>query len=237
MHKRRHTGGKRKTLRKKRKFEMGRPAALTKLGPKRIHEVRARGGFIKHRAMRLDVGNFSWGSEAVSRKTRLLTVAYNASNNELVRTNTLVKNAVVQIDAAPFRQWFKTHYGLDLVSKKKKAEEIKTDVKTETKAKTKTEAKTETKTEAKTETKEGEAAPAAAAPAEDAKQSKHVAKKHAERQKSGVVDPRLVEQFNAGRLYAIVSSRPGQSGRADGYILEGPELDFYLRKMHHKKKK
>jgi len=229
MHKRRHTGGKRKILRKKRKFEMGRPAALTKLGPKRIHEVRARGGLIKHRAMRLDAGNFSWGSEAVSRKTRLLTVVYNASNNELVRTNTLVKNAVVQIDAAPFRQWFKTHYGLDLVSKKKKTDETK-------------ETKTDAKTDAKADAKEGAeatpaAAAAAAAPAEDAKQSKHVVKKHAERQKAGVVDPRLIEQFNAGRLYAVVSSRPGQSGRADGYILEGPELDFYLRKLHHKKKK
>ncbi len=33
-------------------------------------------------------------------------VVYNASNNELVRTKTLVKNAIVQIDATPFRQWF-----------------------------------------------------------------------------------------------------------------------------------
>ena len=33
-------------------------------------------------------------------------VVYNASNNELVRTKTLVKNAIVQIDATPFRQWY-----------------------------------------------------------------------------------------------------------------------------------
>lgn len=38
-HKRRATGGKRKPLRKKRKFELGRPAANTKLGPQRIHTV------------------------------------------------------------------------------------------------------------------------------------------------------------------------------------------------------
>lgn len=42
---------------------------------------------------------------AVTRKTRLLDVVYNASNNELVRTKTLVKNCIVQIDATPFRQW------------------------------------------------------------------------------------------------------------------------------------
>ena len=44
----------------------------------------------------------------------------------------------------------------------------------------------------------------------------------------------MEKQFEAGRLYAIIASRPGQSGRADGYILEGEELAFYQRKLHHK---
>lgn len=39
------------------------------------------------------------------------------------------------------------------------------------------------------------------------------------------IDPLLESQFAAGRLYAAISSRPGQSGRADGYILEGKELE------------
>ena len=39
------------------------------------------------------------------------------------------------------------------------------------------------------------------------------------------------------RLYAVIASRPGQVGRADGYILEGTELEFYLKKMDKKKKK
>jgi len=46
------------------------------------------------------------------------------------------------------------------------------------------------------------------------------------------IDPLLESQFGAGRLYASISSRPGQSGRADGYILEGKELEvcgFSLR--------
>lgn len=43
--------------------------------------------------------------QAVSRKARIIDVVYNASNNELVRTQTLVKNAIVQIDAAPFKAW------------------------------------------------------------------------------------------------------------------------------------
>ena len=44
------------------------------------------------------------------------------------------------------------------------------------------------------------------------------------------------EQFQSGRLLACISSRPGQSGRADGYILEGEELTFYKRKLEKKKK-
>jgi ribosomal protein S8E len=42
----------------------------------------------------------------VTRKVRILDVKYNASNNELVRTQTLVKNAIVEVDAAPFKQWY-----------------------------------------------------------------------------------------------------------------------------------
>jgi ribosomal protein S8E len=34
---------------------------------------------------------------------------YNASNNELLRTQTLVKSAIVDIDATPFRQWYESH--------------------------------------------------------------------------------------------------------------------------------
>jgi small subunit ribosomal protein S8e len=97
---------------------MGRPAAMTKLGAQRIHTVRTRGGNKKYRALRLDHGNFSWGSEAVSRKTRVIDVVYNPSSNELVRTKTLTKSAIVSIDATPFRQWYEAHYALPLGRKK-----------------------------------------------------------------------------------------------------------------------
>ena len=50
-----------------------------------------------------------------------MDVVYNASNNELVRTKTLVKNAIVQVDATLFKQWYLQRYGVDL-SKKKKGE-------------------------------------------------------------------------------------------------------------------
>ena len=39
-------------------------------------------------------------------KTNIVNVVYNASSNELVRTNTLVKNAIIYVDAAPFKNWY-----------------------------------------------------------------------------------------------------------------------------------
>lgn len=77
---------------------MGRQPAMTKLSAnKTVRRIRVRGGNYKFRALRLDHGNFSWGTEAVTRKTRILDVVYNATNNELLRTQTLVKNAIVQV--------------------------------------------------------------------------------------------------------------------------------------------
>jgi len=65
---------------------------------------------------------------------------------------------------------------------------------------------------------------------EEKKKSKSVEKKQATRiAAAGKVEPALEKQFEAGRLFAVVSSRPGQSGRVDGYVLEGEELAFYSR--------
>lgn len=108
------------------RYELGRQPANTKLSSnKTIRRIRVRGGNVKWRALRLDTGNYSWGSEAVTRKTRILDVVYNASNNELVRTQTLVKSAIVQVDAAPFKQWYLQHYGVDIGRKKKIAASTK----------------------------------------------------------------------------------------------------------------
>merc|ERR1712228_343873 len=55
--------------------------------------------------------------------------------------------------------------------------------------------------------------------------------------KTAQVAENLSSQFLQGKVLAKVNSRPGQSGRADGYILEGEELDFYVKKMKTKKSK
>lgn len=143
-------------------------------------------------------GNFAWGSEHITAKTRILGVVFNASNNELVRTNTLVKSAVIQVDATPFRIAYEKHYGKPVTTKRRAAGQ------------------------------------GAAEEVADAKKSKHLEKKLEARQKNAALDPLVEQQFGSGRLYAAISSRPGQSGRADGYILEGAELEHYVRRLRQR---
>lgn len=184
--------------------------AMTKLGAKRIHPVRARGGLIKHRALRLEAGNYAWGSEHCTRRTRIIGVVYNASNNELVRTNTLVKNSIIQIDATPFRQWYEAHYNVPVTKKGKQVRSCPLMLEVRRSSRISF----------------AQTLPSAV---DAPKKSNALQKVLATRQKDAKIDPLLESQFQAGRLYAAISSRPGQSGRADGYILEGAELQFYVR--------
>ncbi|KAM3140753.1 hypothetical protein pb186bvf_007158 [Paramecium bursaria] len=197
-HKRRLTGGRMPVHKKKRAFEKGRQPAMTKLqsGEKRIRRVRVRGGSFKFRALRLNEGNFAWASEGATFKSKILDSVYHASNNELVRTKTLTRSAIVQIDAAPFKQWYSKKYNVELGSKKQQKKEVA-----------------------------------------ETKRSRSVQKKLDERNKTRVIENYLTEQFVNQRLLARITSRPGQSGRADGYILEGKELEFYIKKVEQKKNK
>ena len=133
----------------------------------------------------------------VTRKSRIIDVVYNASNNELVRTKTLVKGAIIQVDSTPFRTWYEQHYGVKLSAKKNKSAEV--------------------------------------ADAKDVKHSHHVVRKVEERAKTRVLDSAVEDQLVAGKVYVRIASRPGQSGRCDGYVLEGKELEFYVRKLKNKK--
>ena len=86
-------------------------------------------------------------------------------------------------------------------------------------------------------TKEKAEAAAREAAAEE-KKSAHAARKLKTRAAGRrALDPALDDQFATGRLYASITSRPGQCGRCDGAVLEGKELEFYIKKMARKKSK
>ncbi len=196
-HKRRLTGGRVAIHKKKRAYEAGRPAANTKLGDRKIKKIRVRGGNHKFRALRVHEGNFNWASEGVAFKAKIQNVVYNASNNEYVRTNTLVKNTIVKIDSHPFRKYVaKQYFGSNDDSNLNFNWETREDL------------KKANKTERST--------------------------KFLKRRVETRLDAKLSEQILKGHVLACISSRPGQSGRCDGYLLEGKELEFYLKKMEKK---
>ena len=159
-HKKKHTGGMRNQMQKKRKNMMGRQPANTKIGDERIKKLRCRGGNIKERALRLNEGEFEYfnGEEFVKNTFKIEQVIYHPSNNELMRNNTLTKSAVVRISSE----------GCDI---------------------------------SKLEDK----------------------------------DVVLKNMINKGFLYAIITSRPGQTGKANGHILQGEELTFYQNKLKKNK--
>jgi len=109
----------------------------------------------------------------------------------------LVKGAIVVIDAAPFRQWYESHYGLKIGLKKGQTSHP------------------------------GDKE-------EEVKKSHRVMRKLNARQRIRTLEDPLAHQFTAGRLFAKITSRPGQCGRCDGAVLEGPELAFYTKMMNKK---
>ena len=72
---------------------------------------------------------------------------------------------------------------------------------------------------------------------QEVKRSNHLQRKIKERNADRTIEQAIDDQFATGRLYACLSSRPGQCGRADGFIIEGKELEFYVRRMQRKKGK
>jgi len=191
IHKKRLTGGKKKKWRKKRKYELGRQSSNTKIGTKRLSMVRVRGGNYKKRALFLESGNFSYLSLNITRKTKIISVVYNSTNNELVRTNTLVKGCIIQIESAPYKD----------ISQKESTIDI---------------------------TKQNLNKNARGSGSYNKKITHNITVFN----KS---DPLSISnQLASGRLLARICSRPGQTGRVDGYILEGIELEFYLKKIQKK---
>lgn len=157
-HKKTKSGAKLGRFCKKRKNRMGRQPSNTKVGETRIREVRVRGGNVKMRALRLNSGNFKLMSANFSADSPIEQVVYHPSCNELMRTNTLTKSAVVKISSEPFLEELRK---ADLSEK----------------------------------------------------------------------DKVLTAMASKGFFLAIITTRPGQEGCANGYILQGEELDFYQSKL------
>ena len=127
-------------------------------------------------------------------KTSIIDTVYNASNNELVRTKTLVKNCIMLIDSTPYRQWYESHYALHLGRKKgTKLTPEENDILN----------KKNNQRKFKRNTMKGKRTPKSA----------------------------VFWKSSSSRASFLRASLQDQCGRADGYVPEGKELEFCLRKI------
>jgi len=169
-HKRKNTGGKRATRMIRKLNSIARQPSNTRIGDNVYRKaIRVRGGSHKIRALRLKDGAFTIKTHNITVKAAMTQVVYHASNNELIRTNTLTKGSIVKLSTAEFASSIDS-----LLEKEKDIQEI---------------------------------------------------------------DPLFVEEYRQGNLYGIITSRPGQSGSANGHVLQADELAFYADKLKYKQRK
>lgn len=89
--------------RKKRKYEMGRESAETKLGPPRRVKVAVRGGNHKLKLLAADIANITDPKSGETRKSKILSVLENPANPHFVRRNIITKGAVIETELGKVR--------------------------------------------------------------------------------------------------------------------------------------
>ncbi|MGD9778561.1 30S ribosomal protein S8e [Methanomethylovorans sp.] len=92
---RKYTGAKIKAYRAKRKFELGREPADTRLDDTKIKLVSTMGGNSKVRLLQCNVANVT-DANGKAQKTTIQTVVGNEANEHYVRRNILTKGSVIR---------------------------------------------------------------------------------------------------------------------------------------------
>lgn len=92
------TGSRYKTFRKKKQFELGRDPTLTKIGEKSKKLIRIMSGKHKEITLVADVINVIDPKSKKSMQAKIKTVVENPANRHFVRRNILTKGTIVETD-------------------------------------------------------------------------------------------------------------------------------------------
>ena len=90
------SGARRVANRGKRKSELGRESAETRLGEKKLRKIRTRGGNEKHRLARDN--KISVMKDGKAQTVEILNVIENSANPNYVRRNIITKGAIVDTE-------------------------------------------------------------------------------------------------------------------------------------------
>jgi len=97
------TGGRAKMSRGKRKSELGRAAAETKIGAKKNRKIRTQGGNIKIRLATEDKINVVNPETNKVELVEIISVLENQANPNFVRRNIITKGALVETSTGKVR--------------------------------------------------------------------------------------------------------------------------------------
>ena len=92
-----------KKYRGKRKHEIGREPALTKIGSPKINVIHMKGGNQKLRALSQNMLNLYNPKNKTYSKVKIKTVTENPANRNFVRRNILTKGAIVDTESGKAR--------------------------------------------------------------------------------------------------------------------------------------
>jgi len=93
--KRKKTGGKRRTHRRKRSYEIGGTAAQTAVGETKRKRSIVRGGNMKLRLLSCNIANVTDPSTNVTKKVEITNVVRNPSNVDYERRGIITKGAII----------------------------------------------------------------------------------------------------------------------------------------------
>jgi small subunit ribosomal protein S8e len=89
------TGGRYRRFRKKRKYELGREQAETRLGEVRAKVIRVRGGNVKVRLFETKYANVVDPSTGKAKRVEIKKVVENRANPHYVRRNIITRGAII----------------------------------------------------------------------------------------------------------------------------------------------
>ncbi len=84
------------SMRGKRKYELGRDPAETKIGERRLRKIRTRGGNYKNRLAVGNIINLIDPDTNTAKNAEIFNVVENKANPNYVRRNIITKGAIVE---------------------------------------------------------------------------------------------------------------------------------------------
>lgn len=101
--KRKPSGGRFRSNKKKKAYEMASEPTLTKLSKISIKKIRTMGGHIKFKLLTADIANVYDPKSKKYKKAKITTITENPANPHFVRRNIMTKGTIIETDIGKAR--------------------------------------------------------------------------------------------------------------------------------------